>query len=356
MTFPWRIYKQDRHWVPPLIRDEKRFISPDHNPFFQHSEAEHFLAWRGRDPVGRIAAIHNKNHNQFHDERIGFFGLFESIDERGVAEALLDTAARWARDRGLTALRGPTNYSTNDTCGLLVEGFGSSPFIMMTYNPPYYETLLEQAGFRKAKDLLAYLLTSVDMATDRAERLERALRERRGALVRPMRKKEWDAEVSIVRRIYNQAWERNWCFVPFTPDEFDHMASSMKQIVDPHLVGILEVHGEPVGFGLALPDVNLALKHANGRLFPFGLLRILWASRSIKRMRVPILGILEEHRGKGYDVLLYLHLFRSGTARGYRAAETSWILEDNDLMRRGLENIGARVYRTYRMYERATSE
>lgn len=356
VTLPWRIYAGDPDWVPPLIGDEKKFIDPRHNPFFEHAEVEHFLAWRDGQPVGRIAAIHNHLHNQHHEDRVGFFGLFECIDDGDVAGALLDTASAWVRDRGLDTLRGPMNYSTNDTCGLLVEGFEGAPYIMMPYNPAYYRELLEGRRFAKAKDVIAYRITEADVQAGQADRIERVLRRRVKNLdqvrVRPLDKKRWDDEVAIVRDLYNQAWERNWGFIPFTPAEFDHMAKEMKLIVDPDLVGILEVSGQPVGFGLGLPDANIALRRANGRLFPVGLVKILLAKRDIRRFRVPILGLLKEHRGLGYDVMLYLHLVREGMRKGYREAEMSWILEDNLPMRRGIENLGGRPYRTYRIYDR----
>jgi len=356
VTLPWRIYAGDPNWVPPLIGDEKKFIDPRHNPFFEHAEVEHFLAWRDGQPVGRVAAILNHLHNELHEDRVGFFGLLECIDDASVAGALLDTASEWVGERGLDTLRGPMNYSTNDTCGLLVDGFEGAPYIMMPYNPAYYGDLLEGLGFEKAKDVIAYLITDADVQEGQADRLERVMRRRVKNLdqvrVRSLDKKRWDDEVAIVRDLYNQAWERNWGFIPFTPAEFDHMAKEMKLIVDPDLVGILEVSGQPVGFGLGLPDANIALKEANGRLFPVGLIKILLAKRDIRRFRVPILGLLKEYRGLGYDVMLYLHLVREGMRKGYREAEMSWILEDNLPMRRGIENLGGRPYRTYRIYDR----
>jgi GNAT superfamily N-acetyltransferase len=350
------IYAGDEHWVPPLIGDEKKFIHPRHNPFFEHAEVEHFLAWRDGRPVGRVAAIHNHLHNEIHGDRVGFFGLFECIHDPEVARSLLDAAASWVGSRSLDVLRGPMNYSTNDSCGLLIDGFEGSPFIMMPYNPGYYGGLVAGAGFTKAKDVLAYLITVDDVQTGQMDRLERVLRrrvkDRDQVRVRPLDMKRWDDEVAMVRDLYNQAWERNWGFIPFTAAEFDHMAKEMKLIVDPDLVGILEVGGRPAGFGLGLPDANLALGKANGRLFPFGLIRILLARRDIRRFRVPIMGLLREYRGLGYDVMLYLHLVREGMRKGYREAEMSWILEDNLPMRRGIENLGGRAYRTYRIYDR----
>ncbi len=355
VKLPWTIYRADPHWIPPLIADEKKFIDPDHNPFFHHGNVEHFLAWRDGTPVGRIAAIHNHLHNEFHDDRVGFFGLFESIDDPEVARALFDAVADWLGARGLTTMRGPMNYSTNDTCGLLVDGEPGPPFIMMTHNPPYYPALVESAGFGKAKDLIAFIITGDDVDHERLTRVEKVLtrRIRADVRMRTMVKKCWDEEVELIRHVYNNAWERNWGFVPFTEAEFDHMAKEMKPVVDPDLVGILEVDGQTAGFVLGLPDMNLAIRKANGRLFPFGLIKILIAARGIKRFRVPILGLLPEYRGLGYDTLLYFHMVKTGLAKGYEAAEMSWILEDNLPIRRGLERLGGRLFRTYRIYDRS---
>jgi GNAT superfamily N-acetyltransferase len=352
VELPWRLYRGDPNWVPPIIADELKFMSPRHNPFFEHAEVEHFLAWRDGEPVGRIAATHNRLHNEFHEDRVGFFGLFETVDEGAVARALLDTAASWVAARGLDTLRGPMNYSTNETCGLLVDGFDGPPYIMMPYNPPSYAGFLERAGFAKVKDLVAYRLLDDENLRSRVRRIDRLAKRLDNVRVRSMNKKRWDAEVEIVRDIYNAAWERNWGFVPYTRHEFDHMAKSLKQVVEPSLVGILEVDGRPVGFGLGIPDANIATREANGRLFPFGLIKILLAWRKIHRARIPILGILQEFRGKGYDALLYAHIFRNGTARGFHEAELSWILEDNMPMRHALEKLGASVHRTYRVYDK----
>lgn len=352
VTLPWRIYRDDPDWVPPLIRDELEFISPKHNPFFEHADVEHFIAWKGPEPVGRIAAIHNRLHNEFHGDRVGFFGLFECADDPSVASALFEAAEEWLRSKGCDTMRGPMSYSTNDTCGLFVEGRPGPPYIMMPHNPPYYARLIESFGFEKAKDLLAYVITDDVSFQSHVDRIDRLIKRKRNVVVRSIDKKRWDDEVEVVRDIYNSAWERNWGFVPYTRHEFDHMARSMKQIVDPTLVAILEVDGRPVGFGLALPDANIATREANGRLFPFGLIKILLALRKIDRARVPILGLLEEYRGRGYDALLYVHLFRNGVAKGYREGELSWILEDNMPMRRGIEKFGGTVYRTYRVFDK----
>lgn len=359
IRFPWRLYEGDAAWVPPLLSDERKFLSPEHNPFFEHSEVELFLARRGREIVGRIAAIRNDAHNDLHGDRVGFFGLFESVDDVEVAAALFDAAETWLGARGLDTMRGPMSFSTNDTCGLFVGGSGGPPFILMPYNPAYYVELVERCGFHKAKDLLAYLVVVADIDAERTQRLREVLARKRDrgvrVDVRSLVKKDWDREVGLIQAIYNRAWEKNWGFVPFTDAEFQHLATHMKQIVDPELVAILELDGVPAGFGLALPDMNLAIREANGRLFPFGIVKVLLAARRVRRVRVPILGILPEFRGRGYDMALYDFLLAAARRKGIVAGESSWILEDNIPMCRAMERLGATVHRTYRIYDRAVA-
>jgi len=322
------------------------------NPFFEHAEVECFLAFAGDRVVGRIAAIDNRAHNEFHDDRVGFFGFFECEDDPAAAGALFDTAARWLGARGKDVLRGPMNFSTNDDCGSLVDGFDTPPSIMMPHNPPYHARLYAAAGFAKAQDLLAYWYDPGDLP----ERLVRGVdlvRKRKGVTIRGMDMKNFESDVGLIRGIYNDAWERNWGFVPMTGREFDHMAEQLKPVVDPDLVVFAQVKGETVGFGLALPDFNMALKHAHGELFPFGFLAILWHKRRIDRARVLTLGIRAGWRASGVDAVLVSELHGRCTAKGMPRGEFSWILESNLAMRRPLENIGARVSKTYRVYDRA---
>jgi GNAT superfamily N-acetyltransferase len=352
VTFPWKVYTGDPNWVPPLIGDEKKKIT--HHPFLQHAEVEYFVARRGDALVGRIAAIENRLHNEVHGERIGFFGFFETLDDREAAGALLARVEAWAAGRGLTAVRGPASFSSNEEWALLVDGFDSPPVVMMTYNPRRYVDLLEGLGYRKAKDVVAYYLDNPE-PPERMVRLAEALAKRRGVTVRPLDMKQYDREVDRIRTVYNRAWERNWGFVPMTEAEITHLAKEMKPAVKPDLLLIAEKGDEPVGFAVALPDVNLALRHANGRLFPLGLLKILWHARKIDMLRVPMLGLVPEFRGAGIDQLLYLRLFQGGRKRGIVKGEFSWILEDNLPMRQALDKMGARVYKTYRIYEKGVT-
>ena len=345
--FPYRHYRDDPLWVPPLRRDVATLLSPEHNPFFEHAEAGYFLATReGGAVAGRIAAIRNDAHGRVHPEerQVGFFGLFESADDQAVADALFAAAARWLRERGLTTMRGPMNFSTNDDCGLLVDGFGTPPVVLMPHNPPYYPRLVERAGFAKAMDLLAYE-GARDPVPERLVKAAARLAERHRITLRSLEMKRFWADVAQVKRLYNEAWEENWGFIPMTDAEMNHLARQLKPVVVPEMVVIASIDERPVGFAIALPDFNVALRsNRSGRLFPFGLFRIMWNQRKITRSRVITLGVLPECRRIGVDALMYEWLWRHGRARGIVWSESSWILETNSAMRNALERMGFAVY------------
>lgn len=355
MLLPWKIYPalRDQQWVPPLIMDLKKIFDKTHHPFFQHSEADFFLARRNGETVGRVAAILNNNHNKFHNERCAFFGFFESINEPAVATALLETAADWARAKGVTTLRGPANYSSNDTWGLLVEGFDSPPAILMTYNPPYYVDLIEKAGFGKAMDLYAWWMTDAHGINEKILRIGESVLREEHIRLRTMNMKDFWGEVERVKKIYNDAWSNNWGFVPMTDAEFEFLAKDLKPVVDPRLVLLVEKEDEPVGFSLSIPDYNVALKKINGRLLPFGLLKVLYHKRSIRHVRVITLGVVRKlQANSGLGAALYMETFRHGVAAGFHAGEFSWTLENNVAINRGMKLLGAEVYKRYRIYER----
>lgn len=353
VEFPYPLYRDNLHWVPPLRIAVKELLDRKKHPFYVNAEAEFFLA---RDQsgrvVGRIAAILDRNHNRFHEENAGFFGFFESVDDPAVAEALLTGARQWVFGKGANLLRGPVNPSTNYESGMLLEGFDSSPMVMMTYNHPYYPALMDRVGLRKAKDLYAYAITADAVDLEKIGRVAERSLAKRGIKIRPLNVKDFNAEVERVWEVYNAAWSRNWGFVPMTKEEFVLMGKEMKQILKPELVLIGEAAGRVVGFALALPDVNFALKPAAGNLLPTGLLKILYYQRLIKGLRVVALGVVEEHRTSGVAAGFYAMLVRSARNLGYSGeCEMSWILEDNTLMRRSLETMGAKRYKTYRIYE-----
>ncbi len=356
VEFPYPLYRDNPHWVPPLRIAVKELLDRKKHPFYVNAEAEFFLARQNDRVVGRIAAVLDRNHNRFHEESAGFFGFFESVDDPAVAEALLKAARQWVFSRGAKLLRGPVNPSTNYECGMLLEGFDSSPMVMMTYNHPYYPKLMDRVGLRKAKDLYAYAITAEAVDLEKIGRVAERSLAKRGIRVRPINVKDFNAEVQRVWEVYNAAWSRNWGFVPMTKEEFILMGKEMKQILKPELVLIGESGDGPdkkvVGFALALPDVNFALKPAAGSLLPTGLLKILYYQRLIKGLRVLALGVVEEHRTSGVAAGFYAMLVRNARKLGYTGeCEMSWILEDNTLMRRSLETMGAKRYKTYRIYE-----
>ena len=351
VELPYRLYRDDPNWVPPLRIAVKELLDRSKHPFYRNAEAEYFLARRNGEVVGRIASIIDRAHNRVHQEEAGFFGFFESIDDRAVAEALLVQARQWASDRGARFLRGPVSPSTNYECGMLVEGFDMSPMVMMTYNPSYYPVLMDQIGLHKAKDLLAYLSNSHRIEIERIDRIANRVLKTNGVRVRPINMKDFNGDVERVWEVYGKAWSRNWGFVPMSREEFFAMGKEMKQILKPDLVLIGEVGDCVVGFALALPDVNYALKPANGSLFPTGLLKILYHQRLIKSVRVLALGVVEEYRTSGVAAAFYATLVRNARRLGYGDCEMSWILEDNVLMNRSLEVMGAKRYKTYRIYD-----
>jgi GNAT superfamily N-acetyltransferase len=352
IAFPYRLHRADARWTPPLRRDVRALVSPAKNPFFRHAQAEHYIARRDGRVVGRITAIENARHNEFHRDRVGFFGFFESEDDQAVASALVEAAGAWVKGRGLSVLRGPTSFSTNDEAGLLVDGFDTPPVLMMPHNPRHYARLLEAAGLRKAKDLLVYERT-VDPPPARLVQRAETLQEQHGIRLRRLDLPRFDEELGRVKRLYNAGWQRNWGFVPMTDDEIDFLARQLRPVVVKDLVVFAEHGQEPIGFAVALPDLNVALRaNRSGRLFP-GIVKILWASRRIDRLRILLLGTRPEWRRKGVDALLYLHLWEAARAKGYRWAEAGWILEDNHPMRNALARMGFAVYKTYRLYDLA---
>jgi len=351
VEFPYRLYRDYPHYVPPLRIAVKELLDREKHPFYKDAEAEFFVAIKDGQVAGRVAAILDKAHNRFHQENAGFFGFFECINDQAVADALLQRAKRWVIDRGAKFLRGPVNPSTNYECGTLVEGFDSDPMVMMPYNPEYYPVLLERTGLRKSKDLWAWLSNANTIDIKKIDRVADKAVSGNGVKVRPIDMKNFDADVENVWNIYNSAWERNWGFIPMSKEEFKLQGKEMKQILKPELVLIGEVEGRVVGFALALPDINQALKPAQGKLIPTGLIKILYYQRLVKSVRVLALGVVEEYRASGLAAGFYATLVRNARKLGYGDCEMSWILEDNVLMNRSLEVMGAKRYKIYRIYE-----
>jgi GNAT superfamily N-acetyltransferase len=351
VELPYSLYRGDPHWVPPLRIAVKELLDREKHPFYKDAEAQFFLARQNGRVLGRVAGILNKAHNRFHEEKTGFFGFFESVNDDVVARALLEAARNWVTDRGAQVLRGPANPSSNYEWAMLIDGFDSDPMIMMPYNPPYYPALMDQVGLRKSKDLYAYLSNSQIVETKKIERVADRVLATTGVAVRPIDMKNFQADVERVWEVYNAAWARNWGFIPMSREEFMLMGKEMKQILKPEMVLIGEVGDRVVGFALCLPDINQALKPAGGRLFPLGLVKILYHQRLIKSARVLCLGVVEEYRTSGLAAGFYATLVRNARKIGIGDCEMSWILEDNVLMNRSLEVMGAKRYKTYRIYE-----
>ncbi len=353
LRLPFRLYKFDPKWVPPLLSVERKMLDPRRNPFYEHAEAAHFLATSGARVVGRITAIHNRLHNEVQKDGTGFWGYFECENEPEAAKALFAAAEDWLRGKGLTRMVGPVNPSINDPCGLLVDGFGWSPFVLMTYNPPFYPALVEAQGHRKAMDLLAYILIHDDLNRLKIDRVVDIVQRRTKAVLRPFNLAKFEDELKIVQDIYNDGWEKNWGFVPMTDAEVRFMAEDLRPILFPWFASIMEIEGRPVGFAFALPDINVALKKCNGSLWPFGWRHFLKSNLAkIPTLRIVALGIRKEYHRAGLGTLFYRNFIDEGLARGYHSAELSWVLESNDLMNRPLRTMGATLYKTYRLYEK----
>jgi GNAT superfamily N-acetyltransferase len=359
IDLPWHVYNPADHpqWVPPLRIAVRDALDKKSNPFYRTADRQLFLAVRDGRPVGRIAAIENRAHNDFYDDRIGFFGFFECQQDQEAADALFRAAETWLRSRRLDTMRGPMNPSTNHECGLLVAGFEQHPMIMTTWNPRYYSTLVEKAGFTKAKDLLAYFFSgqgedAFDLPDQFRAHAERALRGNR-LTFRNLDLKNFDREVERCWEIYNSAWEANWGFFPMSHDSFVHEAKVLKYIVNPQFTFMAEVNGEPAGFMIVVPDFHVAYKSIrSGRLLPTGILKLLAAKPRLRTGRVLVLGAKAEYRRRGIFALFMHEMVRRGKEFGMTGAEASWILEDNDRLNRPLERLGAKEYRRWRIYDR----
>ncbi|MDX1963459.1 MAG: hypothetical protein SFX18_09920 [Pirellulales bacterium] len=357
VQLPWSLYRDDPLWAPPLMWERRAFVDRRRHPFYQFGDADLFLATdQGRD-VGRIMVSDDPHYNQFHGSNAGMFGMFESINDPRVAEILLSAARRWLRDRGRKELLGPIDYSTNYTCGLLVNGFDTPPRLMMNHNPPYYADLFTANGLAKAKDMYAWWFEPNAQIEQWRHRVEK-LAARGNITLRPFRRDRWREEIAICKDIYHQAWRDKWGFSPMTDTEFQAMATQMLAWAESDMFLMAEVAGEPVGFSMTMPDLNEALRPLNGRLFtwglPLGYFRFRRELRRIRNVRMMALGVLQAYRRRGIAELLMLRTFDTGRQQlGYTGAELSWTLEDNDLINRVIQSVGGRLYKTYRVYRQA---
>lgn len=356
IDFPHTLYADDPNYVPELFIAQRDLLTPGKHPFHQHSAAQGFLAYDGEKLVGRIAAILNRNHNQFNQAQDGFFGFFDCIEDPGVSTFLLLAAEQWLREKGAKTIIGPVNFSTNEPCGLLISGFDSPPMAMMTYNFPYYQTLIEQHGFVKKVDLIAYIFGDSGY-DDRSVRLKNQLLqrlERNGVKLRPISKKNFAAEAAAIREVYNQGWSRNLGFVPMTNEEFNYLANDLKLVLDPDFCLVAEKDGKTIGFALAIPNINeILIKIKKGRLLPVGVFKLLFGRKKIKSIRILALGVLEPYRKQGIEACFYGEIIEAYRRKKYKAAEASWILEHNELMNRAIIGIKGDPYKRYRIFEKA---
>ena len=362
VSLPFALHAQDPVWVPPLRLQVRDDLDTKKNPFYKHAEIALWNVYQDGKHVGRIAAVHDERHNEFHGDNLGFFGFFECIDDPSVAQRLFDAAESWVKKRGLSAIRGPANPSFNHPCGLQVSAFEREPYVMMPQNPPYYAGLLERLGYLKVKDLLAYEMQSElggGGFPERMVKLADRVNRRNKIVYRPINMKRFKQDIQAIKDIYNSAWEKNWGFVPMDDAEFDHMAKSMKDVIWPEFCLIAEIEGEPIAFSVTLPDINQVLKTIpNGKLLPFGIFKLLLGIRPVKgkvtQARVITLGVKEKYRPTGVASLLFYETYRRSPALGVLRGEMSWILEDNVAMRGAAEMMGGGpAYKTYRVFEKS---
>jgi GNAT superfamily N-acetyltransferase len=355
INVPFEIYKNNPYWVPLPVSESRKFFDKKSNAFFLHSDAKFYIAKQDGKPIARIAAILNNRHNQFNNEKTGFFGFFECPEDQGLAGELFDLAADYAKAAGMDTLRGPANYSSNDDWGWLTNNYDSMPVFQMPYNQPYYLKLAENHGFVKARDLLAYYLDDSKGFPEKFIRVAERIRKKHSIEVRKLNMKRFDDELRIVRDVYNAAWSQNWGFVPMTEEEIEHVAGDFKQIVDPEVVLFAFVNGKPAGFSLAMPDLNPVFRKMYGKLFPTGIFKFLWHTKikpSATGIRLMALGVVPEYQKLGIDSVFYVDTYNNGTAKGYSWVEMSWVLEDNAMMTRAAEMMGARPYKRYRLYDK----
>ena len=354
IKFPWQIYRNDPNWVPPLIMDMETRLNRKH-PFFEYGDMQLFMAYRGTEAVGRIAAVTNSLHFKEHGENAGFFGFFECIDDQAVANALFDTAKAWLKEKGVAKIIGPASPSINYDYGLLVEGFDDPPRLLMTYNPEYYIKLIEGYGFARIKQLYAWKIDRSNMmANEKLTRVAIAAKARSGVEIRKINKKKMKEELQVFKMLYNKGWEKNWGSIPFTDREMDAMASELAPLVNPDLALFAYIDGKPVGVALAIQDYNAIIKDFDGKLFPFNVLKLLVFpnKKKLTWIRVLVLGLLPEYRGRGLDAVLYYELMQAGEKlEHFKHGEGSWVLEDNTALNRAMEVANGKIYKRYNMYE-----
>lgn len=356
IRLPAVVFKDDPQWISPLFLERKIHLSPKHNPYFQHARSQSWLAWRGDVPVGRISAQVDQMHLAQHHDATGFFGMLDAEDNQATFAALIATAEQWLAEQGMRRVRGPFNLSINEETGLLIDGFADPPVFMMSHALPYYREHIEQCGYHKAADTLAYLINPNFVAPPVMQRLLKMASER--VTVRTLDRSRFDEEIMLLRDIFNDAWSDNWGFVPFTEAEFKELGQNLKFLLHDEYIQIAEVDGEAAGFIIGMPNINEAIRDLKGKLFPFGWLKLIWRLK-IKGPasgRVPLMGVRKKFQktrlGPGLAFLIIDAVRNELHKRGAHRLELSWILEDNAGMRNIIESIGGTAYKRYRVYER----
>jgi GNAT superfamily N-acetyltransferase len=352
VKLPYRLYRGDANWVPPLLTDDYHKLDRAKHPFFKHAAGELLLARCDGRPAGRIVAIHDELWEKTYGERAAYWGWFECENDVEVARALFEAARAWAKARGCTRIIGPMSPNANDLIGTLVKGFDGAPVLMMPYNPPYYDDLVTDCGGRKWKDLIAWLVDSPEIPA-RLARIMPKVEARGKFTIRKVNMRDLENEVRRAREVFNEFEKVNVVYTPMTAGEFQQLVKDLRMAIDPDIVFFAEVDGKVVGASLALPDFNVAFKAAHGRLFPFGIIRLLLARRRIHLLRVLSMGVMKEYRNRGIDLAFYYYSYKNGVAKGYVSGEMSWVEEDNVAMTNTAVKLGGKPYRSYRVYEQS---
>lgn len=357
IKFAWQIYRNDpelnKHWVPPLIPDYVKTLDQQKYPLWDHADRALFTAWQEGKMVGTIAAIQNQRHNMIHEDKVGFWGFFECINDQKVANVLFDKAKEWLQAKGLNSMRGPISPSLNDQCGMLTKGYDSSPVFLMLYNPPYYNDLTKNYGHFLEQELVAWYIDQNKIDKKRLHRIGELVLKREKVKLRHINMKDFQNEIRRIKDIYNAAWEKNWGFVPMTDKEFDTLADGFSQVADPDLIYIIEdAENKPVAFSLSLPDMNIPFKHVNGNPFtPWGLVKYFWYKRKINMVRTITMGVVPAYRNKGLDSIMNSEIIKVGEKKGIFASEMSWVLKINEPMMKLAKAIGGEPYKEYAIYQ-----
>lgn len=360
VELPYSLYRNHPYWVPHLKIERHDMFNANKNPFFENADVQLFLVKEDNKILGRISAHINHLHNKIYQETTGHFGFFESVDRQDVANALFLAAQKWLQERGMTKIVGPLSFSTNEETGLLIKGFDSSPYPFMAYNFPYYQSLIENFGFAKTKDLIAWDYDATRPVPEGAAQIADYVKTYPGLVVREIKINDLENEIKLISEVFNSAWSKNWGFIPWTESEIKKTAKDLKLIIEPKLALIAEVNGQPAAISLAFPNYHEAIKDLKGSLFPFGIFKFLYRlkTKKIKTSRLALLGVKREYRNDilaGLSVLLYTEMHKRGAALGQKGGELSWTLEDNEKINNGISLMGGVPYKTYRVFEKSLS-